>query len=40
MTSIEDVTGRRHDLAEVAARCAEIFAEVFERRLLTVEPRR
>ena len=40
MTSIEDLTGRRHDLAEVASRCAEVFAEVFERRLLTVEPRR
>lgn len=40
MTSIEDLTGRRHDLDEVAGRCAEVFAEVFERRLLTVEPRR
>lgn len=35
MTSIEEVTGRRHDLAEVAACCAEVFAEVFERRLVT-----
>ena len=38
MTSIEDLTGRRHDLAEVGACCAEVFAEVFERRLVTVEP--
>ena len=38
MTSIEDLTGRRHSLAEVAACCAEVFAEVFERRLLTVAP--
>ncbi len=38
MTSIEDLTGRRHDLAEVGARCAEVFAEVFERGLVTVEP--
>ncbi len=38
MTSIEDVTGRRSDLAEVGACCAEVFAEVFERRLVTVAP--
>ena len=31
MTSIEDLTGRRHSLAEVAACCAETFADVFER---------
>ena len=38
MTSIEDLTGRRHDLAEVGACCAEVFAEVFARRLVTVAP--
>ncbi len=38
MTSIEEITGRRHGLPEVAACCAGIFAEVFERRLVSVEP--
>ena len=38
MTSIEDLTGRRHDLAEVGACCAEVFADVFGRRLVTAAP--
>ena len=38
MTSIEELTGRRHSLTEVAACCGENFAQVFERRLETVEP--
>ncbi len=38
MTSIEEITGNRYGLDEVAAVCAEAFAEVFERRLVTVEP--
>lgn len=38
MTSIEELTGRRHDLADVGACCAKVFAKVFERRLVTVKP--
>ena len=38
MTSIEALTGCRHGLPEVAACCAENFAHVFERRLVSVEP--
>ncbi len=38
MTSIDELTGRRHGLPEVAACCAGIFAEVFERQLVSVEP--
>ena len=33
MTSVERLTGRRHDLASVAELCAGHFAAVFERRL-------
>mgnify|MGYP001822920446 CR=1 FL=1 len=38
MTSIERCTGERWDLAEVGARAAEHFAEVFARQLLVVPP--
>ena len=38
MTSIEALTGRRHALSEVASCCADTFARVFERRLVSVEP--
>ena len=38
MTSIEELTGRRRGLEDVAACCAENFAHVFERRLVLVEP--
>ena len=38
MTSIEELTGRRRDLEDVAACCAESFARVFERRLVSAEP--
>ncbi len=38
MTSIEELTGRRPGLEDVAAYCAEHFAHVFERRLVSVEP--
>ena len=38
MTSIEEFTGRRPDLEDVAGCCAENFARVFERRLTPVEP--
>ena len=34
MTSIEELTGVRHRLADVAALCAGHFGEVFERRLV------
>jgi len=38
MTSIEELTGRRPGLEDVAGCCAENFARVFERRLVSVEP--
>lgn len=38
MTSIERFTGERWDLAEVGARAAEHFADVFARQLLLVPP--
>ncbi len=38
MTSIEELTGRRPDLEDVAGCCAENFARVFERRLTSVKP--
>ncbi|MXX73879.1 MAG: lipoyl(octanoyl) transferase LipB [Holophagales bacterium] len=38
MTSIEELTGRRPGLQDVAGCCAENFARVFERRLTPVEP--
>jgi len=38
MTSIEELTGRQPALKEVAESCAENFAHVFERRLVSVEP--
>lgn len=38
MTSIEELTGRRPALEDVAGCCAENFARVFERRLTQVEP--
>lgn len=38
MTSIEELTGRRPGLEDVAGCCAENFAHVFERRLTPVEP--
>ena len=38
MTSIEELTGRRPGLEDVAGCCAENFARVFERRLTPVEP--
>lgn len=38
MTSIERCTGERWDLAEVGARSAEHFADVFARQLLVVPP--
>ena len=37
MTSIERQTGRRLTPATVAAVCAEIFADVFERRLVALD---
>ncbi len=40
MTSIEELTGRRPGLEDVAGRCAENFARVFERRLVLVDPTR
>lgn len=36
MTSVEAETGRRHEPAEVADLCAEIFADVFDRRLVSL----
>lgn len=38
MTSIEELTGRRPGLEDVAGCCAENFAQVFERRLVSMEP--
>lgn len=38
MTSIEELTGRRPGLEGVAGCCAENFARVFERRLVSAEP--
>ena len=38
MTSIEELTGRRFGLQEVATASADAFAEVFGRRLVTVAP--
>ncbi len=38
MTSIEELTGRRPGLEDVAGCCAENFARVFERRLVSAEP--
>jgi len=38
MTSIEELTGRRPGLEDVAGCCAENFARVFERRLTSVKP--
>ena len=38
MTSIEELTGRRPGLEDVAGCCAENFAQVFDRRLVSAEP--
>ncbi len=38
MTSVERETGRRHEPAAVAALCAEVFARVFERRPVRLDP--
>ena len=38
MTSIEELTGRRPDLEDVAGCCGENFAHIFARRLVAVEP--
>ncbi len=38
MTSIEELTGRRHGLDEAAETCAAAFADVFGRRLVTAAP--
>lgn len=38
MTSIEELTGRRPGLEDVAGCCAENLAHVFERRLVSVGP--